>query len=104
VPLRIQDEGGLDRPVVICDLCGAEITDALDGNFQWAFDDEGRLDGGEVYFTHKRCCHAFEQSNGGGGACWGAIGLECLPIYLGANLRLNWPAAARTAAWLATPW
>jgi hypothetical protein len=100
MPLRIQHEGGLDRPVVVCDLCGAEITDALDGNYQWVMDAEGRPHWAEVYFTHKRCCHAFEQTNGA--VLWGAIGLECLPIFLGTNLRLDGPAAARTAARMAS--
>jgi hypothetical protein len=41
MPLCILQDRGVDRPAVICDLCGAEITDALDGNYQWQGDGQG---------------------------------------------------------------
>jgi hypothetical protein len=82
--------------VVVCDLCGKEITDARDGNCQWPMEAAERPGGAAVFFTHKGCCHAFEEKNRG--PLWGAIELECLPIYLGNNLGLDWPQAKRRVA------
>ena len=58
MPLRILRDRGGDRPAVICDLCGAEITDAQDGNYQWQGDGQGGWGDGEIHFTHKPCCAA----------------------------------------------
>jgi hypothetical protein len=73
--------------VVFCDVCGAEITDALDGNYQWLLRDEERPAGARADFTHKRCCDAFDQAHAG--AMVAAISLECLPIFLGNNLGVD---------------
>jgi len=35
MPLIMQDCQGLSCPVVVCDHCGQQITDARDGNYQW---------------------------------------------------------------------
>jgi len=53
-----------------------------------------------VFFTHKRCCLAFEETYGGR-SIWGWCDLQCLPIYLAGNLKLNWEHAKETAAMLA---
>jgi hypothetical protein len=50
--------------VIICDLCGEEITNAEDGNYEWREEDANHSEA-EIYFTHKRCCHTFEERNGG---------------------------------------
>jgi hypothetical protein len=97
MPLRIRvKEDALHCPVVVCDLCGKEITDARDGNYQWKMVAAERPGGAVIVFTHKRCCHAFEEKNRA--AMWGAMEMECLPIYLGNNLRLDWPEAKRRVA------
>jgi hypothetical protein len=101
MPLQIKRESGLDRPVVICDHCGLEITEAKDGNYEWEVGEEGEILNGTIYFTHKRCCHAFEQTNRGC-ARWYAIGLECLPVYLANNLQMDWDRAKRTAWFMST--
>jgi hypothetical protein len=100
MPLIMQDRDGHACPVVVCDHCGERIEDARDGNYQWRMGLRDTDWGSRVFFTHKRCCHAFEQAHPEEGFTWGAIELECFPVYLGNNLRLDWEAARRTAAML----
>lgn len=100
MPLRMRRDGSLDRPVIVCDHCGLEITDAKDGNYEWQVDPSGQIKDGTIHFTHKRCCHPFEQANGDR-LGWLAIGLECLPVYLANNLQLDWDRAKKTARLMA---
>jgi hypothetical protein len=99
MPLIVDGENCL--PVVVCDYCLRPIPKADDGNYQWrmAYNDTD-FDGSRIYFTHKACCHAFEQSHPPA-SDWGAMGLDVLPIYLGDSLALNWKAARRLADYFA---
>jgi hypothetical protein len=101
MPLQIRRDGGLDRPVINCDHCGLEITDAKDGNYEWKVGEAGQVVDGTIYFTHKRCCRPFEQANGGRPR-WFAIGFECLPVYLAVNLQVDWDRSKETARLMAT--
>ncbi len=94
MPIEVRERRGKCCPVVVCDHCGEVISDAKDGNYEW------HLGGGPVFFTHKRCCLAFEETYGGR-SIWGWCDLQCLPIYLAGNLKLNWEHAKETAAMLA---
>jgi hypothetical protein len=100
--LQIKIEGGRYRPVVACDHCGEEIDDARQGNYQWRVEENGNpADGGLIFFTHKRCCRPFEESNGGRvGWCW--TPLSCLPVFLVNNLSLDWEKAKETAQLMAS--
>jgi hypothetical protein len=98
MPLTITLADGEYRPLVVCDHCGQEIADAREGNYQWRTTPEGRPINGEVYFTHKRCCAAFEWLHAGQPAWhWAWTELCCLPIYLGVNLQLDWREARELA-------
>jgi hypothetical protein len=88
--LVIQYHGPYATPQVTCDHCGELITDATEGNYQWSHPAIVEGPTTPIYFTHKACCVAFEQAQGGD---WGAIGLECLPFYLVKNLHTSWRAA-----------
>jgi hypothetical protein len=101
MPLEIKYHAGRFMPVAVCDHCYEEIASAADGNYEWMVEEDGRPWDGHIYFTHKQCCRAFEGERGGG-PCWYAIPLECLPVYLGNNLRLRWGAARRLARHLGT--
>ena len=110
--LRIVGKHGLSCPVITCDWCGRPIEDAREGNYEWVCGPEwhstaytARMASGEtltaeVFFTHKRCCHAFEVANNHE-VSWGAIELACLPVYLATNLALRWKEARATAALMA---
>jgi hypothetical protein len=100
MPLVIKAAGDVSKPVVICDHCGEEIAEARQGNYQWRMSDAGKGIEGRVYFTHKHCCHAFEQVNPD--PCWGSMELECLPVYLANNLGIDWKKANRTAGLMAS--
>jgi hypothetical protein len=78
------------NPGIACDHCGQPITNGKDGNYQWRPTDEGETT--TVYFTHKRCCHAFEHLHPGP---WCAIGLAWLLPFLAHNLAVD---VKRTAA------
>jgi hypothetical protein len=84
--LTVTDER-YHRPAVICDHCGKEIEHAREGNYQWDMNAAG--DGGhaQIFFTHKRCCHAFESRRSG--IQWGATELQLLPVYLENNLAID---------------
>jgi hypothetical protein len=100
MPLVIQFNGPYAAPKLVCDHCGQEITTAKDGNYQWSHA-AGCEDGQttRMYFTHKRCCRAFEhrQAEPYG---WGAIDLEALPYFLMKNLKLSWREAEAKGRWM----
>lgn len=93
-------ENGKSCPVVLCDHCGERITGS--GNYQWLISAEQSRPA-EVFFTHKRCCHAFEIANPAPeGTCWGAMEIQAFPIYLGNNLKIDWKRAKGRARIFAT--
>jgi hypothetical protein len=92
MPVIIIQRRGRHCPAIECDHCGQRIRTARDGNVQWAL----RAKGPMVYFTHKRCCHAFEEANPG--ILWGAMELSQFPLYLANSLKASWTKAARDAA------
>ncbi|MFI5458771.1 MAG: hypothetical protein ACHRXM_25365 [Isosphaerales bacterium] len=94
MPLRVVEGGKYEKPILVCDHCGKVIATASDGNYQWRFDGRGDYPGAAVHFTHKKCCHAFEQANPGP---WGAMELDCLFVYLSNSLNLDWEAAQTRA-------
>jgi hypothetical protein len=89
MPLKIIETNGLSRPAFFCDYCGKEITDAKDGNYEWKGKDAATPAGAVIYFTHKKCCAPFEEANDGD---WGAMELDCLPVYAVNNLKIDSPA------------
>jgi hypothetical protein len=94
MPLIMKDCPDRPCPIVVCDHCGAQITDARDGNYHWKMGLKDSDYGSRIYFTHKRCCQAFEA---GHSKCfmWAAFELVGLPIRLGDNLALDWKVARR---------
>lgn len=95
MPIVIRHSGQFDVIQVVCDHCGEVIADARDGNYQWKSAGGALPEGGHLYFTHKACCHAFEEANRGD-FLWAAMELQCLPIFLENNLKLDREAALRT--------
>ena len=80
--IEIRREQGRDCPIVICDHCGKPITDARNGNCEWP------VGGGPVSFTHKACCHAFDETHGGR-KNWGYFELSYFSLYLDTNLHVD---------------
>jgi hypothetical protein len=95
MPLQIRYVDDLACPTVICDHCGEAIQKASLGNFQW--DSDAREPA--LVFTHKHCYAAFEAAHPH--VDWGALGLECLPVYLACNLKINQKRAKAIAAFCA---
>jgi len=85
MPLVLREEGPRYCPRIVCDHCGTEIARAADGNYQWRAADGPMM----MYFTHKRCCRAFEAAQDDGRG-WMAIDLTALPYYLANNLKVSW--------------
>ena len=98
MPLTIKFRDGRYCPTVVCDHCAEEITDAADGNYHWRIGLNDTDFGKQIYFTHKRCCDPFEVAHKGELFMWGAMELQCFPIYLGHNMAIKWGAAVRLAA------
>lgn len=94
MPIRVLCEGTHEVPVVLCDHCGKSIDSAGDGNYHWRMDVPGDFPGSPVYYTHKNCARTFERNNRG---TWGAVPLECLPVFLAHNLQLDWNQAKHRA-------
>ncbi len=99
MPLQIKYEHDLDKPVVVCDHCGREITDARHGNYEWEVDRNGLTIGGPIRFTHKACCLPFERANGGAGG-WFSGELAHLPVFLLDNLAVDLEKASAGAAYV----
>jgi hypothetical protein len=101
MPIYMSLKGNRHCPTVVCDVCGQEIEDATDGNAQWVMDEEEYGAGGALYFTHKKCCHAFDT----GPFQKGLVGAEELApfmVFLANNLCLDWEKARRSAALIAS--
>ena len=94
MPIRVIQDGLHDVPVILCDHCGLTIERATDALYHWRGDLPSDFAGAPVYYTHKKCGAAFEDCNPGD---WGAVDLDCLPIFLGNNLGMNWKLARRKA-------
>lgn len=106
MPIKIVREEDRDYVHVFCDWCDKRIERAAQGNYQWVMWENGRVaDRADIFYTHKWCCWSFEKHNGGRGPesvrHFGAVGLECLPIYLSGNLELNWVDAMRSSRFMA---
>src|SRR5262245_60102707 len=101
MPLMIRPEGPLCCPVILCDHCGREIDDARQGNYQWTMSPLAPGRPVALYFTHKACCRDFEQARPLPEGLWGWTPLECLPVYLANNLKVDRKKARHTATFLA---
>ena len=93
MPLQIKHAEGITMPIIICDFCHEQITDAKEGSYQFRMPDEGEVIN-DIFFTHEKCCRAFEKLEPE--SLWSSVSLECLPIYLGNNLNLNLKQARET--------
>jgi hypothetical protein len=62
MPLRMKMEGKVDRPIIVCDHCGAEIDGRRPGHFSWRYDPDGTPKG-DIYFTDHECSIAFTQQS-----------------------------------------
>lgn len=76
-------------PIIICDFCKEEISDAKNGNAQWMSGESGTVaDDNRLFFTHKQCCRAFESTRGGR-SLWMWESLSKAVFQLAMNLNLN---------------
>jgi hypothetical protein len=90
MPIVMQVQGERSGPVVVCDFCGRTIDDVRAGNCQWIMGNDAADPGAAIYFTHKKCCHPFEEANkhhegkdaDGRHRMWGAIDLDQFLFYL----------------------
>ena len=85
MPLHITQQRYTAEPGITCDYCGEAITSAADGNYQWRQTAEGETTL-QVVFTHKQCCHFFEEEHPGP---WNAIDLAWLVAFLASNLKVD---------------
>jgi hypothetical protein len=100
-------EGKVDKPIIVCDHCGAEIAKATDaelrsdgkqaGHFLWSYNPDGTPTGA-IYFTHQECSVAFTQQRQD--SLWCSKDLECLPVYLLQSLGISWNDAEKKVQWL----
>jgi hypothetical protein len=97
MPLRIRMEGSADKPVVVCDHCGAPIDGTRPGHFSWRYEPDG-TPVGEVCFTHQDCTIAFTERSGH--PLWCSKDLECLPVYVLQGLGVDWNDAEKKVRWL----
>ena len=100
IVMKLKDERSC--PTVVCDVCHQEIENAKDGNAQWMMGEEGQGDGATLSFTHKRCCHAFDEAALEDGKCPGAEELAHFMVLLSNNTRMDWAKAKRGAAMIAS--
>jgi hypothetical protein len=99
IVMRLKDRRSC--PTVVCDVCGKEIKAASDGNAQWMMDEEQHDSGATLYFTHKKCCHAFDVAHSDEQLV-GANDLDQFMVFLSNNLHMNWEKAKKNAALIAS--
>src|SRR5262245_14247475 len=87
IQVKIMEPGCV--PVPVCDHCGQEIVFAEDGNQTWEVDGRGNPVGDRLFFTHKDCQAAFEDTHGGKDR-WLADELMWFPILVADSLGLTW--------------
>jgi hypothetical protein len=92
--IRIENTTTGAGPVIICDYCGERITDARDGNYEWADVTGAPGQRMAVYFLHKRCSAAHEALHG---IVLDSMELTVLLPYLAHNLHLDWDEATHHA-------
>ena len=92
MPIAIKlKQGKYYAPVIVCDVCAEIISDARQGNYEWAVSPDGEHIIGPV-FTHKSDCsrlleHIWRQQYPDYCTMW--EGLKALPLYLRNNLKLK---------------
>ena len=69
-----------------CDECGEVIEES--GNAEWRHDGSDE----RIYFTHKKCCHRFEEKRGGT-AEWYTAELSAFLYNVVWNTRIDWAKA-----------
>lgn len=90
MPIKIVLEKDRYCTKVFCDHCGQIIEHAHQGNYEWRYI-KGQIDG-EIFFTHKRCCRAFEFTNtdyNGQRITWMAGSLTDFVLFLKNNLHIT---------------
>ena len=97
MPLLMKMEGKVDKPIIVCDHCGAEIDGKRAGHFLWSYNPDGTPTGA-IYFTHQECSIAFTQQRQD--SLWCSKDLECLPVYLLQSLGISWNDAEKKVQWL----
>jgi hypothetical protein len=90
-------EGRIDRPVVACDHCGAEIDARRPGHILWHHEPDGSPKG-DIYFTHQECSIAFIDRSDDPN--WCSKDLDCLPVYLLQSLGTTWDEVRKKVTWL----
>jgi len=101
MPIVMRLKGNRSCPTVVCDVCGKEIADARDGNAQWMMGEEKNGTGAALYFTHKKCCHAFDTAHSKEHVV-GANDLAHFMVFLSNNIGLDWEKAKKAAALIAS--
>jgi hypothetical protein len=94
-------EMDIGYPIIVCDVCGERIANAVDGNYYWQDDwehwtgDDGYKNGTEILFAHLGCDFRLKDNVR---LSWGA--LEEFPLFLSCNLAMNVTASGLKRA----PW
>jgi len=101
MPLTIQIKGRYAAPTFVCDHCKGEITEGHLANYTWQVNERGNPVTGNIFYTHKKCCAAFEERNGGRGR-WCADELSHLPTYINLNLKIDEKKAKANAELLSS--
>lgn len=100
MPLEVRSEKGRYPTVVVCDQCRGIIADGNEGMYCFQVSESHLLEDSTIHFLHKSKC--FDQYIGprGGRVRWRIVPLECLPVYLGDNLKLDWDRARNSAGFM----
>lgn len=96
MPIQLQNVSDRTRVVVVCDHCQRQITRADDGNYEFATSTPGTMQ--MPYFTHKMCSDPFRATRPGIDQ---SVELSSFPVFLVANLQLDYAQAVEAARDLA---
>ena len=94
--IRIKHEDDCFRPMILCDHCFKEITEAKSGNIEWVWDNALEAEGAEPLFFHKHCSYAYKKKCSDA-PFRGWMELVQFPFYLVNNLNVEFKECERHA-------
>ena len=97
MPIKIMATEHGDKPIIVCDVCGARIERSDDGAYAW--NDQPPIPGRmhDMAFVHKGdCLLTYEAEQGASSTS--DMPLDVLLPYLAVNLELDWEAATKLAS------
>ncbi len=95
--VRVKGQKDIYGPAILCDHCGERIAKGNEGNYFFDMTEPLTAMTTPMYFVHKKCSGEFSK----GKPTIGSAELTLLPVYLRAQLDIDWKKAEEDAGFAA---